>query len=122
MASRFCKGKSITGRLGNARAAFKMNQTAICLKDAERFGPEHFRVEIKAFLCKCYPELFAYFRCSGLFCKGKNITGRLGQCLFPAGDSFCPADSGLLFCSQFMMDFECGCSFTITQDIRFRSN
>ena len=29
-----------------------------CRQNAERFGPERFRLEIKAFLCKHYPDIF----------------------------------------------------------------
>jgi len=40
----------------------------ICRANAERFRPERFRSEIKAFLCKHYPELFADYEwpsCAG---------------------------------------------------------
>jgi glycosyltransferase involved in cell wall biosynthesis len=29
-----------------------------CRQNAERFGPERFRLEIKSFLCKHYPDIF----------------------------------------------------------------
>jgi hypothetical protein len=79
MASRFCKGKSITGRLGNASAAFKMNQTAISLKDAEKtpnvLGRNTFELKSKLFCVNVIPNYSRIFDVLVYFARARILPG-----------------------------------------------